>query len=50
MHSKCDSNILQYDEGGNIKFDEVTHLLPTEIKEKLEAVSAKCQTIRKYFD
>ncbi|KAJ6635704.1 General odorant-binding protein 69a [Pseudolycoriella hygida] len=34
-----------YDDKGNIIFDEVAHLIPIEIKEKLDAVSAKCKTI-----
>nr|AWC08429.1 odorant-binding protein 18 [Bradysia odoriphaga] len=34
-----------YDAGGNIKFDDVYHIMPTEIKEKVDAVTAVCKTI-----
>uniref|UniRef100_A0A1B0CTT1 Uncharacterized protein n=2 Tax=Lutzomyia longipalpis TaxID=7200 RepID=A0A1B0CTT1_LUTLO len=33
------------DENGHILFEEIAHLLPTEIKEIIVAVTSKCRTI-----
>ncbi|XP_037031077.1 general odorant-binding protein 83a-like isoform X1 [Bradysia coprophila] len=37
-----------YDDAGNIRFDDVAHIIPTEIKEKLDNVTAACKTVRKF--
>lgn len=34
-------------EEGKIRFNEISHLFPTEIKEVIDKITAQCNTIRK---